>query len=84
MRQTDVNPAEDPTIMGNDRPRQDGGAPDGQESAGTHQEPKPSQPAVQGDGRIKGQRGQRGQRPEDRDQATHGPEDRHGEERQTM
>jgi hypothetical protein len=78
MRQPDVNQSTDPTIMGNDRPRQDPDAPEGKEGAGAHREGPHSKQSGHED-----RRGQ-SQRPADRDQATHGPDDRHGETRDSM
>ena len=85
---------QDPTIMGNDQPRRD---PVGHEGAGAHQEGKFSRDADRGDRGVKAgaesddaeiersgpQAGRRKSAGSD-DQATHGPDDRHGEDRDTL
>ena len=85
MNWNDRKESPDPTIMGNERPRRD---PEGREGAGSHQEGPHSKQAGYGDRKVKteepGSPSSPQKSPGSREQATHGPGDRHGEDRDTM
>ena len=93
MNRKNQDPASDPTLMGNDRPRRE---PEGREGAGAHQEGRHARDAGHGDrdnrtgekwdSDVKRAGPQPGGQKSSgsSDQATHGPDDRHGEDRDTM